>query len=384
MKKLVLFILPILVTSCSVGPTKGIGIDFLCKIPGIKNIKEVCPSAEDCQLPLYADSPQCQRYQKGEAEQRQFVLAEPAEEKALEPIVEPVEEPLPSLSPLDLSDPYSIVEWTVYAIATKDTSVFKELIGKTGTVYAPYATGFQPPGYDNDDEVIEEIDKALARSEPTCRGYQFRYFQEGGNPDRVFMFFENMEFDESFTGYPLGAEVYNFGYFLEGDHYELLFIGEVPPMGLEGEYKDLTPCLGNLQSGEDIEPGGEYGTKPDFGHIRILEPQEGETVIVWDCGTQTCGWPWFLDWEPYPASNFQITVLTGETVFEQFTVSGTGTVGQMSGIPGEEGEFWYSCGYNGPVTVKIVALDNNEVLAEGELHFWGIDARANFGNCPGR
>jgi hypothetical protein len=67
---------------------------------------------------------------------------------------------------------------------------------------------------------------------------------------------------------------------------------------------------------------------------------------------------------------YRVTVLKGDDAYQEYAWASdvTGMAVEIQGT----GE-WYQ-GYEGPITVRIVALDAaEEILAEGEIHFLGKD-----------
>ncbi len=131
--------------------------------------------------------------------------------------------PKPSVA-LDLEDPTSMASWIVYAVMSKDTDIFKDLIGPSGTYFPiPYAVGLEAPfGYDNGDEVAKKMKTVLSKTNPNCIGYSINEY------GKVLILFDNLDLSD-FTEYPPETNIVQFiaeKYFT--GKYELIAIGGNP------------------------------------------------------------------------------------------------------------------------------------------------------------
>jgi len=166
---------------------------------------------------------------------------------------------------LDITSNSSILDWLQYAFASGDLSVFKEIIRSKGTVFAPYAVGFESPGYDNDKEVIVEIEKALIYSTAvSCVGYNF---DKGGDYEKFSVVFKGLEFNDISFLEESKDNMYSFGFIYNYSDigYELLFITAYPEWA--GEMNKLCP-------------GSSLPARPDGKIAFVSWGLEGSTIVM--------------------------------------------------------------------------------------------------------
>ena len=137
--------------------------------------------------------------------------------------VEPVE--LVTATPtilLDRADFVSVVQYVSYAIRNNQSEMFADLIGDSGVLFAPYAVGAAPPGYNNADEVVPELRQALEGAEPQCLGYNALF---GTQPDKAMIVLSGLRIDWAGMGMTdLGNDLVTFQFWNLGGGWSLTFI----------------------------------------------------------------------------------------------------------------------------------------------------------------
>lgn len=147
--------------------------------------------------------------------------------------------PAPGLPPLDPSDLASVMAWMNALLMARSAIDIDLVVGPQGALFAPYAVGAYPPGYDNGPEIAAELEKAFAGAQPVCLGYDPNF---GTAPDKAALYVQGLNFDWPSLGLPEDVtDITTFQFFnLEGS-WQLTFIVPMPDWGLP-DMSSLQPC----------------------------------------------------------------------------------------------------------------------------------------------
>lgn len=147
--------------------------------------------------------------------------------------------PEPELPLLDQSDLTSVMAWMNVLLKTRAAEEIDQVVGPQGTLFAPYAVGAFPPGYDNGLEIASELEKAFVGAEPACLGYDPNI---GTAPDKAALFVQGLNFDWPALGLPAETTgVTTFQFFNLDGLWQLTFIVPMPDWGLP-DFSTLQPC----------------------------------------------------------------------------------------------------------------------------------------------
>jgi hypothetical protein len=99
------------------------------------------------------------------------------------------------LNPLDQSDINSVLERAVYSFENNEPSLLNPMISSVGVGFAPYATSYASPDYNNLLEVITLVESSQMNSAPQCIGiYRDQY------EPKASVYLQNIILNWSFVG----------------------------------------------------------------------------------------------------------------------------------------------------------------------------------------
>lgn len=130
---------------------------------------------------------------------------------------------------LDLGDPKSISRFLFSLIQNNQPGLISSLMGGYGTdLNTWYGTEFYPPGHNNSDQVITELEEALTDANPVCKGYQEML---GKHPDKAILYIQGLSCkdDKEFCNHQKGGNGLFFFEFITGNdgQWQLVAIGPV-------------------------------------------------------------------------------------------------------------------------------------------------------------
>ena len=167
---------------------------------------------------------------------------EPPTPTQLQPTASPIPTempPAPGLPPLDQSDLASVMAWMNAFLMAQSAIDIDQVVGPQGALFAPYAVGAYPPGYDNGAEIAAELEKAFAGAQPACRGYDPNF---GTAPDKAALYVQGLNFDWPSLGLPGDVtDITTFQFFNLDGSWQLTFIVPMPDWGLP-DMSTLQPC----------------------------------------------------------------------------------------------------------------------------------------------
>ena len=147
--------------------------------------------------------------------------------------------PAPGLPPLDQSDLASVMAWMNALLMAQSAVDIDQVVGPQGALFAPYAVGAYPPGYDNGAEIAAELEKAFAGAQPACLGYDPDF---GTAPDKAALYVQGLNFDWPSLGLPEDVtDITTFQFFNLDGSWQLIFIVPMPDWGLP-DMTTLQPC----------------------------------------------------------------------------------------------------------------------------------------------
>ncbi len=88
--------------------------------------------------------------------------------------------PAPGLPPLDQSDLASVMAWMNALLMAQSATDIDQVVGPQGALFAPYAVGAYPPGYDNGAEIAAELEKAFDGSAAGLPGIRSQFRDSSG------------------------------------------------------------------------------------------------------------------------------------------------------------------------------------------------------------
>lgn len=141
------------------------------------------------------------------------------------------------LKALDKHDVRAVMEWFMYMMKFEDPAMVADLMGNHGVEFAPYGVGVLLPGYNNYDEIIEVLRKALDISDPICFGY-FLY----GDANKAYLFYRDVRIDWLEYNLTNDSGITQFAFFEFEDGWEFVVISPIREwLGFDTD--SLEPCL---------------------------------------------------------------------------------------------------------------------------------------------
>ncbi|MCX6054298.1 MAG: hypothetical protein NTZ74_05160 [Chloroflexi bacterium] len=128
---------------------------------------------------------------------------------------------------LDQSDFKSVVEWFSTSINKNQLNMITSIIGENGVEFMSFGQGAIPLGYNNSEEIITEIQKALNNSSPKCIGYNDTDF--GSEPEKAIIIYSGVNFDWKKLGIDQsGNDTVGFQFYKNENVWDLIWITPIP------------------------------------------------------------------------------------------------------------------------------------------------------------
>jgi len=140
-------------------------------------IQAYCPSS-DCDTQNYIN--QVARWEKDYQCQLYTGSTIPSLTQTVKPtiVITPISTPTEIQTPisLDPNDFLSVAQWVVNSISNNKPEMIADLIGDDGAKFETFAHGAFPVGYNNSEDIVNELRKGLVDSSPECLGYNDKDF----------------------------------------------------------------------------------------------------------------------------------------------------------------------------------------------------------------
>jgi hypothetical protein len=156
----------------------------------------------------------------------------------------------------------SVLGLLVDAIQNQDLTMIQPLIGDQGTTFAAYGTEFDMVGYNNSEELIPQLTKALNKSNLICMGYD-------NSPSYNAMIYFKGDVDWSQFPQKINQDSTGivFGLMKEQQDWNLMFVTKLPGFALSDAHGHECPPFLELQAA--------------IPTLAPLDPKDDSSVLQW-------------------------------------------------------------------------------------------------------